>query len=81
MTVLYDNAVITAPIAKWKLAEIRQHAVTVHYHPDGEVPTSVLEQADIWFTTWTGFPESVTELEQIPRTKVIQLTSGALLAK
>ena len=76
MSTSYDDVVITVPIADWKLEEVRPHATRIHYHPDGIVPNDVLQQADIWFTSWTGFPKYVTSLDQIPRTKVIQLTSG-----
>jgi hypothetical protein len=79
MTSGYRTVVITAPIAQWKLDEINPLAEHVHYHPDNNVPDEVLEQAEIWFTTWTGFPSNVTRLDQIPNTKVIQLTSGESL--
>lgn len=72
----FEDVVITAPIAQWKLDEILPLAARVHYHPDNKVPDDVLKQAEIWFTTWTGFPSNVTQLDQIPKTRVIQLTSG-----
>lgn len=76
MNQTYNNVVVTVPLADWKLEDVRPHATNLHYHPDGQVPTEVLEKADIWFTSWTGFPKHVTNLNQIPQTKVIQLTSG-----
>jgi hypothetical protein len=80
MSPTYDNVVITVPLADWKLEQVRPHAINLHYHPDGQVPTEVLAKADIWFTSWTGFPKDVTSLDQIPQTKVIQLTSGEYAA-
>lgn len=76
MAVTYHNVVITVPLADWKLEEVRPHATNLHYHPDGNVPGEILECADIWFTSWTGFPKNVTSLDQIPKTKIVQLTSG-----
>lgn len=63
-----------------KLDEIRAAFKTVHYHPDGQVPDDHLAEVDMWFTSWTGLPPNVTSLKQIPRTKVIRLSSGQCLS-
>jgi hypothetical protein len=76
MTQAVSHVVVTAPIAQWKLDEILPLAANVHYHPDNKVPDDVLQKAEVWFTTWTGFPPNVTQLDQIPNTRIIQLTSG-----
>ncbi|RSH82882.1 hypothetical protein EHS25_005872 [Saitozyma podzolica] len=72
----YDTAGVIVSISEEKLAEIQAAFSKVHYHPDGVVPDDHLAEVDIWFTSWTGLPASVTHVKQIPRTKVIQLSSA-----
>jgi hypothetical protein len=72
----YRTACIIAPICESKLDEVRQAFPRVIYRPDGDVSDEELKEVDIWYTTWTGMPKHVTKLEQIPRTKAIQLSSG-----
>jgi hypothetical protein len=75
----YDTAGVIVSISEEKLAGIQAAFSKVHYHPDGVVPDDHLAEVDIWFTSWTGLPASVTHVKQIPRTKVIQLSSGQSL--
>jgi hypothetical protein len=67
---------ITAPISDRKLADIKAVVDTVHYYPDGDVPDDISAEVEIWFTTWTGFPASITSVDQLPKTRMIQLSSG-----
>lgn len=74
----YRTACIVAPICEAKLADVQKAFPTVLYRPDGDVSDEELKAVDIWYSTWTGLPKNVTSLEQIPRTKAIQLSSGML---
>ena len=75
----YRTACVIAPICESKLAEIRRVYPNVLYRPDSDVSDEELREIDIWYATWTGLPPSVTSVEQVPRTKAIQLSSGACL--
>ena len=70
----YQTACVIAPVSQSKLEEVQ--FPKVHYYPDGQVPDDILAVVDIWYTTWTGLPDTVTSLSQIPNTKVVQLSSG-----
>lgn len=75
---MLQNLVITAPVSEDKVEELRGAFGKVTYHPDGKVDAQTASEADIWYTTWLGLPNTVTSLEQVPNTKVIQLSSGRL---
>lgn len=69
---------ITAPISRAKVEQIKHAADKVYFYPDGDVPPEISRQVNIWYTTWTGFPSSITDPGQVPKTKMIQLSSGEL---
>lgn len=73
---MLHNLVITAPVSEAKLEELRAAFDKVTYHPDGQVDAQTASEANIWYTTWLGLPKTVTSLEQVPNTEVIQLSSG-----
>ncbi|ORY27887.1 D-isomer specific 2-hydroxyacid dehydrogenase [Naematelia encephala] len=69
----YKTAAVTIEISDDKLAEIKTKFETVHYYPDGEFPDEYLASVDIWYP---GLPTKVTSVEQVPRTKIVQLASA-----
>lgn len=79
MTVVYEDVAVIAAISEEKLKQIKKVSQNVHYYPEGNFPVDLLAHIDIWYTTWTGLPSNVTRLEQVPRTKVVQLSSGELV--
>lgn len=76
---MLDTLVVTAPISDTKLRELKKAFKVVHNYPGGEnVPAEVIEEAQIWYTTWMGLPKSVKTIEEVPNTKAIQLSSGKI---
>ncbi|KAK1925963.1 D-isomer specific 2-hydroxyacid dehydrogenase [Papiliotrema laurentii] len=74
---MLQNLVVTAPVSAKKLAELEKAFAKVSFHPHGEgVDKATAEAADAWYTTWTGLPKSITSLDQVPNTKIIQLSSA-----
>ncbi|WRT69930.1 uncharacterized protein IL334_006921 [Kwoniella shivajii] len=76
MSPTYENVIITVELSNKKLQEVKESYPNVFYHPKGEVPKEHMEVADIWYTNWHGLPSSVNSLDQIPRTKILQLSSA-----
>ncbi|KAK6909226.1 oxidoreductase [Kwoniella mangroviensis CBS 10435] len=76
MSETYENAVITVELSDSKLEEVKKAYQNVYYHPDGQVPEHHLKVADIWYANWSGFPPCVAALGQIPRVKILQLSSA-----
>lgn len=74
----YSTACVTMPISKSKLAQLEEHFPRVLYRPDGKVSDEELQEVDMWYTSWTGLPTNVETLDQIPRTRVVQLSSGRI---
>lgn len=74
----FRTACIIAEVSQSKLAQLQKRFERVIYRPDEKVTDEELKEVDIWFTTWTGLPSNVERLEQIPRTKAVQLSSGEL---
>lgn len=73
----FESVVITVTLSQWKLAEVRRLFKNVFYHPDGKVPEEHLALVDIWYTSWLGLPKDIKTISQIPRTRIVQLSSGA----
>lgn len=77
MTIItLDTLCCTVNLSSSKLDEIKPNFKTVHFHPDKNIPKDVLADIDVWFTQGTGIPGDITDIEAIPRTKLIQITSG-----
>jgi hypothetical protein len=72
----YTDVAVTVQLSNNKLEDIKTKFERVHYYPDGTFPGEVLDQVDIWYTGWNGLPDVVKDVVQIPRTKVVQLSSG-----
>jgi len=71
------NLIITVPLlSEPTIQKFKDRFQSVHLHPDGKVPSEVAKKADVWFASFTGFPESVKVLEDIPRLKLLQVISG-----
>jgi hypothetical protein len=75
-TALSVLAISGVSISDASLSKLKELFPTVHYHPDGKVPSEVWKDVEVWYTRYTGFPEGIT-LADIPRTRAIQLSSGA----
>lgn len=72
----YSNAAVTVELSDSKLEEVKSQFEHVHYYPNGDFPNELLEQIDIWYTSWLGLPASVKDVSQVPRTKIVQMSSG-----
>ena len=64
------------PVSDSVLAKLRDGFQKVHYHPDENIPKDVLGEVDMWFTNPYGLPKSIVNVDQIPRTICVQITSG-----
>lgn len=73
----FDTAIITVHLSPETVEKAKKTFKTVHYYPDEVVPKNVLADADIWLASWAAFPKAVERLEEIPKLKVLQVTSGA----
>lgn len=71
-----QTLVITVSLSPESIDKFRALFKTVHYHPDGQVPGEVQSEAEVWFTNWAGFPDSVARLEDVPNVRILQLSSG-----
>ncbi|WVQ99102.1 hypothetical protein IAU59_006234 [Kwoniella sp. CBS 9459] len=76
MSEAFSVVVITVAVSDGVLGRIKAQFETVHYHPDGQVPENHAREADIWYTAWLGLPKSIESLSQVPKTKVVQLSSA-----
>ncbi|WVR07875.1 hypothetical protein IAU60_004918 [Kwoniella sp. DSM 27419] len=72
---MYDTAIVTCAINAATLDKVKGAFKTVYYHPDGQVSDEHAREADVWYTNWLGLPKHLTTLEQVPNTKVVQLSS------
>lgn len=72
----YANAAVTVELSDSKLNEVKAVFENVHYYPKGDFPEELFDQIDIWYTSWLGLPEKVKHISQIPRTKIVQMSSG-----
>lgn len=72
----FESVVITVTLSDRKLAEVRRVFKNVFYHPDGKVPEEHLALVDIWYTSWLGLPKDIKTISQIPRTRIVQLSSA-----
>jgi hypothetical protein len=77
MSAQLDTLVVTRPIPAKLLDKLRAAFKTLHYHPDAVVPRDVCRETDVWFNPYFALPEGIT-LDDVPRTRLIQLDAGAL---
>ena len=75
MTSNYRTLLSTVVVSPEKLAELNQAFDVVYYHPDKKVPLDELQQVDVWLCGWAGPLPGLT-LRDLPRLKLLQLTSG-----
>jgi hypothetical protein len=64
------------PLSDSSLDKLRKIFKKVHYHWDGIVPDHVRDEAEVWFSGVTAFPENVRSMGDIPRARILQLSSG-----
>jgi hypothetical protein len=68
---------VTVRISDKVLDAFKKQFSTVHYFPDDQaVPEEVWPEVDVWYARWTGLPEGIVSLDQVKKTKVLQLSSG-----
>jgi hypothetical protein len=76
----YHHAAVTVVLSDGKLDEVKAKFEHVHYYPHGDFPDELLDRIDIWYTSWLGLPEKVKDVGQVPRTKIVQMSSGVYAA-
>lgn len=67
---------ITVTLTPGSIDKLKKLFKTVHYYPTGQVPKKLLGEIEVWFGTWAGFPEVVERLEEIPKVRILQISSG-----
>lgn len=73
---ILQTLVITLPISNESLEKLHLHFPNIHYRPNGQLDRKVMGEGEVWFTGFTAFPASVGTIEDIPKARVLQLTSG-----
>lgn len=73
----YSTLILNWEVSPKSLSALKKAFHTVHYHPDGEVPKSAMEGAEVWFSRYNGLPNELG-LGEVPNLKLLQLTSGML---
>lgn len=68
---------ITVALSPESIDKFKTLFKTVHYYPTGQVPKALLADIEVWFANWAGFPEVVESLDQIPKVRILQISSGA----
>ncbi|ORX39585.1 D-isomer specific 2-hydroxyacid dehydrogenase [Kockovaella imperatae] len=59
------------------LDRVKKTFKTVHYHPDGSpISKEHLAEIEVWAATWRGLPEEVESLDELKKTKLVQLMSA-----
>ena len=71
-----STAIVLPTLSAAKLAEVKTRFDRVYYHPDEIVPDEEAREAGFWFTSLGGLPANITSLDQIPKTRLVQLSSG-----
>lgn len=67
---------ITVNLSPESIEKFKKLFKTVHYYPTGAIPKHLLKDVEVWFATWAGFPEVVESLNQIPKVRILQISSG-----
>ena len=63
-------------VSEATLAQVRKTFKTVHYHPDGAIPKDKYAEVEVWVNTGSGLPKEIKTLDEIPKTKLVQLVSA-----
>jgi hypothetical protein len=71
-----QNLVVLVPLSDGALDKLKKLCKVVHYHPDGNAPTEVMGEGEVWFTGTSAFPDIVKTVEDVPKARVLQLSSG-----
>lgn len=67
---------ITVSLSPESIDKFKKLFKTVHYYPEGDIPKKLLGEIEVWFASWFAFPEVVESLDEIPRLRILQLSSG-----
>jgi hypothetical protein len=67
---------VTVTLSPGSIDKLKKIFKTVHYHPDGKVPEKLLGDIEVWFANYAAFPEVVESLDQIPKVRLLQISSG-----
>jgi hypothetical protein len=76
-----QNLVVLVPLSDESLDKLKKLCKVVHYHPDGNVPSEVMGEGEVWFTGTSAFPDIVKTVEDVPKARVLQLSSGMSLPR
>ena len=71
-----QNLVVLVPLSDESLDKLKELCKVVHYHPDGNIPKKVMGEGEVWFTGTSAFPDVVETVEDVPKARVLQLSSG-----
>ena len=71
-----QNLVVLVPLSDESLEKLKKLCKVVHYHPDGNIPKKVMGEGEVWFTGTSAFPDIVETVEDVPKARVLQLSSG-----
>lgn len=71
-----QNLVVLVPLSDESLNKLKELCKVVHYHPDGKIPKRVMGEGEVWFTGTSAFPDVVETVEDVPKARVLQLSSG-----
>lgn len=71
-----QNLVVLVPLSDESLDKLKKLCKVVHYHPDGKIPKNVIGEGEVWFTGTSAFPDVVETVEDVPKARVLQLSSG-----
>lgn len=72
----FNTLIVAVEISSESLAKLRSAFHTVHYSPDAVVPQKYWESAEVWYVRWLGLPKEIKSVDEIPKTRGIQLSSG-----
>lgn len=72
-----QTLVVTVSLSPESIDKLKSLFKHVHYHPDAKVPKDVITKAEVWFTNWQGIPEVVETIDDIPKLRLLQLSSGS----
>ena len=81
MTAIKLNTLIVSgfTVSESTIEDLKKEFKEVHYFPDPEVlpPKDLWKEVEVWYIRFTGLPEEISSVEQVPRLRLLQLTSGA----
>jgi phosphoglycerate dehydrogenase-like enzyme len=67
---------VTVEIFPEGLDKLRGTFKTVHYHPDGDLPSDVASSVQLLLTTNKGLPPKFKSVQELPHLKHVQMISA-----